>query len=177
MAFNDRLKESRTNAGLTQEQLSEKLGIAKSTLSGYESGNREPSIATVAKMLDILDVDANYLYQDEVEKITNVVVNIGEKTILEKYRKLDEDGKQLIDTVLDFEFKRSINLKEARESQKKRLRTYEELLKNSHGTKSQPLKVAENHTYEANAANKRTDIVTPEGTDTSDDDIMDDENF
>ena len=37
MAFNDRLKESRTNAGLTQEQLSEKLGIAKSTLSGYET--------------------------------------------------------------------------------------------------------------------------------------------
>ena len=50
MAFNDRLKESRTNAGLTQEQLSERLGIAKSTLSGYESGNREPSIATVAKL-------------------------------------------------------------------------------------------------------------------------------
>ena len=61
MAFNDRLKESRTNAGLTQEQLSEKLGIAKSTLSGYESGNREPSIATVAKILDILDVDAKLL--------------------------------------------------------------------------------------------------------------------
>lgn len=55
-------------------------------MSGYESGNREPSIATVAKILDILDVDANYLYQDEVEKITNVVINIEEKTILEKYR-------------------------------------------------------------------------------------------
>ena len=49
MAFSDRLKESRTNSNLTQEQLAEKLGIAKSTLSGYESGNREPSIATVAK--------------------------------------------------------------------------------------------------------------------------------
>ena len=76
MAFNDRLKESRTNSNLTQEQLAEKLGIAKSTLSGYESGNREPSIATVAKILDILNVDANYLYQDEVEKITKIVVDI-----------------------------------------------------------------------------------------------------
>lgn len=31
--------------------------------------------------------------------------------------------------------------------------------------------------YMANAAHARTDIDTPEGTDTSDDDIMDDENF
>lgn len=113
MAFNDRLKESRTNAGLTQEQLSEKLGIAKSTLSGYESGNREPSIATVAKILDILDVDANYLYQDEVEKITNVVVNIEEKTILEKYRELDEHGREMVDFTLEKEYERSISLKES----------------------------------------------------------------
>ena len=49
MAFYDRLKEGRINAGLTQEQLAEKLGIAKSTLSGYESGNREPTVATIAK--------------------------------------------------------------------------------------------------------------------------------
>lgn len=113
MAFNDRLKESRTNAGLTQEQLSEKLGIAKSTLSGYESGNREPSIATVAKILDILDVDANYLYQDEVEKITNVVINIEEKTILEKYRELDEHGREMVDFTLEKEYERSISLKES----------------------------------------------------------------
>lgn len=112
MAFNDRLKESRTNAGLTQEQLSEKLGIAKSTLSGYESGNREPSIATVAKILDILDVDANYLYQDEVEKITNVVINIEEKTILEKYRALDEHGREMVDFTLTKEYERSESLKE-----------------------------------------------------------------
>lgn len=112
MAFNDRLRESRTNAGLTQEQLSEKLGIAKSTLSGYESGNREPSIATVAKILDILDVDANYLYQDEVEKITNVVINIEEKTILEKYRALDEHGREMVDFTLTKEYERSESLKE-----------------------------------------------------------------
>ena len=112
MAFNDRLKESRTNAGLTQEQLSEKLDIAKSTLSGYESENIEPSIATVAKILDILDVDANYLYQDEVEKITNVVINIEEKTILEKYRALDEHGREMVDFTLTKEYERSESLKE-----------------------------------------------------------------
>lgn len=107
MAFSDRLKESRTNSNLTQEQLAEKLGIAKSTLSGYETGNREPSIATFAKILDILDVDANYLYQDEVEKNTKIVVDIKEREILEKYRALDSHGKEMVDFTLTKEYERS----------------------------------------------------------------------
>ena len=115
MAFNDRLKESRTNSNLTQEQLAEKLGIAKSTLSGYESGNREPSIATVAKILDILNVDANYLYQDEVEKITKIVVDIKEREILEKYRALDSHGKEMVDFTLTKEYERSEALRETQQ--------------------------------------------------------------
>ena len=149
MAFNDRLKESRTNAGLTQEQLSEKLGIAKSTLSGYESGNREPSIATVAKIWDILDVDANYLYQDEVEKITNVVINIEEKTILEKYRELDEHGREMDDFTLEKEYERSISLKESIDN------------------------VVEMSSYpETKAAHKRTDIDVTDEMRQHDDNIM-----
>ena len=149
MAFNDRLKESRTNAGLTQEQLSEKLGIAKSTLSGYESGNREPSIANVAKILDILDVDANYLYQDEVEKITNVVINIEEKTILEKYRELDEHGREMVDFTLEKEYERSISLKESIDN------------------------VVEMSSYpKTKAAHKRTDIDVTDEMRQHDDNIM-----
>ena len=149
MAFNDRLKESRTNAGLTQEQLSEKLGIAKSTLSGYESGNREPSIATVAKILDILDDDANYLYQDEVEKITNVVINIEEKTILEKYRELDEHGREMVDFTLEKEYERSISLKESIDN------------------------VVEMSSYpKTKAAHKRTDIDVTDEMRQHDDNIM-----
>lgn len=82
MAFCDRLKESRTKAGLTQEQLSEQLGIAKSTLSGYESGNREPTVATIARILEILNIDANYLYQDEAQTLTEMVVSLDDKTLL-----------------------------------------------------------------------------------------------
>lgn len=151
MAFNDRLKESRTSANLTQEQLAEKLGIAKSTLSGYESGNREPTIATIAKILDILNVDANYLYQDEVKRIDKIVVDIEEKTLLEKYRALDRHGKEMVDFTLEKEWERST-----------------ESTDNIIPISMQP---------ELSAAHQRTDIDIPEGTDTPDNDIMDDENF
>lgn len=112
MAFYDRLKESRIKSGLTQEQLAEKLGIAKSTLSGYESGNREPTVATIAKVMDILNIDANYLYQDETNSLTELVVSLDEKALLRKYRDLDDHGRKMVDFTLEEEYKRSKALAE-----------------------------------------------------------------
>lgn len=108
MAFSDRLKQGRLRAGLTQEQLAGKLGIAKSTLSGYENGSREPAIATVAKLLDILDIDASYLYQDETLK--NVYDNIATQdefeNIIKKYRLLDDTAKEIVTIIIDRELER-----------------------------------------------------------------------
>lgn len=105
MAFYDRLKESRINAGLTQENLAKKLGIAKSTLSGYESGNREPSVATISKLLDVLNIDANFLYQDEMDALggSPTILKYSEMSLIEKYRALDEHGKESVNIVLDRE--------------------------------------------------------------------------
>ena len=109
MAFCDRLKESRIKARLTQEQLTDQLGIAKSTLSGYESGNREPAVATIAKILDVLNIDANYLYQDESQSLTEMVVSLDDKALLNKYHFLDGHGKELVDLVLEKELDRCEN--------------------------------------------------------------------
>ena len=51
MAFKDRLKEARLTKGLTQEQIAEKIGVAKSTFTGYEKGNSEPNMLTVSKIM------------------------------------------------------------------------------------------------------------------------------
>lgn len=110
MAFYDRLKESRIKSGLTQEQLAEKLGVAKSTLSGYESGKREPTIATIAKVLDILNIDANYLYQDETKALTELIVDRDKKMLLKKYSDLDDHGREMVDFTLQKEWERSTNL-------------------------------------------------------------------
>ena len=61
MEFGDRLKEARNSMGLTQEQLAEKIGVAKSTLAGYEKGNREPDVFKIKKLIEILGIDADYL--------------------------------------------------------------------------------------------------------------------
>lgn len=62
--LSDRIKEARVKAGLTQKQLAEKVGIATTTLSGYERGASDPDINTLCKIMDIVGVDANFIYQD-----------------------------------------------------------------------------------------------------------------
>ena len=64
MALEDRIKEARKNNGLTQQQAAGLIGVAKSTWAGYESGNSTPDIDKIVKIMDVLNVDANYLWQD-----------------------------------------------------------------------------------------------------------------
>lgn len=101
MAFHDRLKEARIKSNYTQDQLAEILGIGKSTLSGYENGNREPTISTIAKIIDTLNIDANFLYQDEVLSTNEVSYEI--MGMNNKYRELDEHGKKVVDFILNEE--------------------------------------------------------------------------
>lgn len=66
--FGERLKEARKKQGLTQEQLAQKIGVAKSTLTGYEKDNREPDLFKIKKILEVLNVDSDYLLGIERNK-------------------------------------------------------------------------------------------------------------
>lgn len=59
--FNENLKAVREKRGFSQKEMSEQIGVAKSTYSLYESGNREPNVQTIKKIADILNVSADEL--------------------------------------------------------------------------------------------------------------------
>lgn len=63
MTFGARLREMRLRRGFTQEQLGQKIGVAKSTLTGYEKGNREPDISKIKKILEALELEADDLLE------------------------------------------------------------------------------------------------------------------
>ena len=60
--FKNVLKQLRQSSNMTQEELAKKLKIAKSTVSMYENGNREPDRETMEAIADFFNVDMNYLY-------------------------------------------------------------------------------------------------------------------
>lgn len=105
MAIKDRIKEARLKKGYTQEQLAREIGVAKSTVTGYEKGNSEPSIETIIKIMVALDIDANYLWQDECD--FPVKVSYDEIEHIKKYRNLNDHGKEIVDFILEKEYQNS----------------------------------------------------------------------
>ena len=61
MNFGQLLKELRLSKHLTQEQLSEKLGVSKSRISMYENGKREPSFEMLESLADFFNVNLDML--------------------------------------------------------------------------------------------------------------------
>ncbi len=56
-----RLKELRTEMGLTQKQISEKLKMNSVTYLHYEKGQREPSLSVLADKAKFFDVSVDFL--------------------------------------------------------------------------------------------------------------------
>jgi transcriptional regulator with XRE-family HTH domain len=68
MQFKDLLKDLRTSAGLTQQQLAVIAGIPLPSLRGHEQGQRVPSWASVVKLARALGVSTDVFAEcDEVK--------------------------------------------------------------------------------------------------------------
>lgn len=57
----DRIKELREESRMNQKEVADKLGIAYSTMSQYESGERTPSDDMKIKLANLFDVSLDYL--------------------------------------------------------------------------------------------------------------------
>lgn len=55
------LRALRTNRGLSQQALADKLGISKSAINMYERGEREPAFETLEIIADFFNIDMDYL--------------------------------------------------------------------------------------------------------------------
>lgn len=62
--FGGTLKQLRTSHKLTQTQLAEKLGLAFSTISMYERGERVPDFEIIEAIADYFNVSLYYLLGD-----------------------------------------------------------------------------------------------------------------
>ena len=120
----NRLKELRQKNSLTLEKMGEKVGIAKNTLSRYESGKREPKLEVWQKLADFFDVSVPYLQgfetqipnrlrelrrshgltlKDTVEKVKEQEALIITADALAKYERGDREPKlEILQKLADF---------------------------------------------------------------------------
>lgn len=109
MSIGDRIKEAREHKNLSRSELAEKANVTISAISNYENSISSPKEPVLLKLMDILDIDANFLFQDMVEKKPSVYLTPSESTMIDKYRKLDVISKELVGLVIDKELERSTN--------------------------------------------------------------------
>ena len=63
MGFPDQLKKARLASGLTQQQIADAMGITNSTYCGYETGKRQPDVAKIKQLANILHTSGDILLE------------------------------------------------------------------------------------------------------------------
>lgn len=61
MSFPSRLRQLRSETGLTQEELSKRLHINRTTYAHYETGRRLPDMETIRMLANFFDCSVDYI--------------------------------------------------------------------------------------------------------------------
>ena len=160
--ISDKLKEIRENTGMNKKEFANYIGVKYTTYNGYETGAREPDSDFLILISTKFDVSTDYILglQTESNVLHSYSLKASEYSHIEKYRSLDNYGRETVDLILEREAKRTSTIaqKDSRIAE----------LEQSNITQFP------NRSYlEPVAAHKRTDIEVTEELQKADDDIMD----
>ncbi len=89
MTFGEKLKEARKEAGLSQEQLAEKMSVSRSAIAKWESDKGMPDINNLKAIAQLLNVSIDYLLDDDEKISFNEIkepVNLDDYTVTGKCR-------------------------------------------------------------------------------------------
>ena len=89
MIFAEKLKEARTRAGLSQEQLAEKISVSRSAVAKWETGKGLPDIENIKAISHLLDVSIDALLSDEESfslQTTRVAIDLDNYQVVKPCR-------------------------------------------------------------------------------------------
>ena len=114
MIIGSRLKDARLKKKLSQEQVGKLLGVSKVSVCGYEKGTRTPTMDNFLSLLEIYDLDPNYVLGRDMivinennsgykvliaEEDLEILATLKKQENCELYNKLCDDPKRTIDLI------------------------------------------------------------------------------
>lgn len=99
----ERIKDARIKKGITQQQLASYIGVAKSTVAGYETNQRSPDLSKISTIAKILDVSSDYLIG--VNHLSQSLSPVSLE-LARQYDALDERSQAFIRLVMEHELLR-----------------------------------------------------------------------
>ena len=80
MEIGTKLKNARSNANLTQEDIAEKIGVSRQTVSNWENNKSYPDIISVIRLSDIYGISLDILLKED----ENMIKHLDESTNIVK---------------------------------------------------------------------------------------------
>lgn len=114
----ERLKQLRSEKGMTQVQLAQMLGVSKGTVAMWETNKRKPSFEILSKLSDIFDRRMDYILgysddasspqpsEEELDQLGSWAAEDSMHETIMQYLRLDEYGKQAVEAIIRTEFER-----------------------------------------------------------------------
>ncbi|MCL2350595.1 MAG: helix-turn-helix domain-containing protein [Defluviitaleaceae bacterium] len=99
MSIGKRIKQARTKKGLTQASLAQLIGTTKGAIGNYENGTSHPKEPILLKLIEALEVDANFLFQDLVRAHDDELEKLAQRYNLSK------DAKSFVKAFVELEKK------------------------------------------------------------------------
>lgn len=84
-----KLKKLRKEKGITQDKLSEKLGLSSRYIGKIEAGMLKPSMETFRKIANFFQVPVEYLVSESEEANSLATVPIRNKALLDVFMEVD----------------------------------------------------------------------------------------
>lgn len=102
----ENLKKLRVEAGLSQQQLANVVGVSQQSINKYENHSVEPDISTLIALAECFGTSVDYLIGNtDISRKYEIVhpsdLNNKEKKLIEGYRKATAKDKQIINLVLN----------------------------------------------------------------------------
>ena len=100
------LKALREEAGVTQKQLAETIGLSQQSINKYENHNIEPDIETLIRIANYFDTSVDYLIghstlRRKLEAVSAYDLNDEEGCMINGYRKLSQNQRLCIRSIID----------------------------------------------------------------------------
>lgn len=100
------LKKLRTEAGVSQRELAENIGVSQQSINKYENHNIEPDIETLIRMAEYFDTSVDYLIgystiRRRIESVSAYDLNREEASMMDAFRLLSRKQRKAVAALLD----------------------------------------------------------------------------
>lgn len=92
----DTIKYFREKSGMSQQELAEELGLARSSIATWEINKNCPSLENITTLCRIFNISSDRLLGIERTVGAYTPISEEERNIISLYRELNDKGRQMI---------------------------------------------------------------------------------